>query len=53
MKILPCILYDVVVNFNDVIRIQHLDLNIESTKYVAIQTFEWSNIWMDITCNKK
>ena len=41
MKILQCIQNDVVVNFNDVIRIAHCALNIESTQPGAILTFEW------------
>ena len=41
MKILQCIQNDVVVNFNDIIRIAHCALNIESTQHVAILTFEW------------
>ena len=40
MKILQCIQNDVVVNFNDVIRIPHCALNIELTQPVAILTFE-------------
>ena len=40
MKILQCTQSDVVVNFNDVIRIAHCALNIESTHPVAILTFE-------------
>ena len=42
MKILQCIQNDVVVNFNDVIRIVHCALNIESTQPVAILTFDWT-----------
>ena len=42
MKIPQCILNDVVVNFNDVIRIPHSALNIESIQPVAILTFEWT-----------
>ena len=42
MKILQCIKNEVVVNFNDVIRIAHCALNIESTQPVAILTFEWT-----------
>ena len=42
MKILQCIQNDVVVKFNDVIRIAHCALNIESTQPVAILTFEWT-----------
>ena len=41
MKILQCIQNDVVVNFNDVIRIACCALNIESTQPVNILTFEW------------
>ena len=44
MKILQCIQNDVVVNFNDVIRIRHCALNIESKQPVAILTFEWTSI---------
>ena len=40
MKILLCTQNDVVVNFNDVIRIAHCALNIESTQHVAILTFQ-------------
>ena len=40
MLILQCTQNDVVVNFNDVIRIAHCALNIESTQPVAILTFE-------------
>ena len=40
MKMLQCTQNDVVVNFNDVIRIEHCALNIGSTKSVAIFTFE-------------
>ena len=40
MLILQCIQNDVVVNFNDVIRIAHCALNIKSTQPVAIHTFE-------------
>ena len=40
-KILQCIQNDVVVNFNDVIRIACCALNIESTQLVNILTFEW------------
>ena len=42
MKIPQCILNDVVVNFNDFIRILHSALDIESKKTVAILTFEWT-----------
>ena len=41
MKILQCIQNDVVVNFNDVIRIACCAFNIESTQPVNILTFEW------------
>ena len=41
MKILQCIQNDVVVNFNDVIRIACCALNIESTQPANILTFEW------------
>ena len=44
MKIPQCIQNDVVVNFNDVIRIQHCGLNIESKQPVAILTFEWTSL---------
>ena len=44
MKIQQCIQNDVVVNFNDVIRIQHCGLNIESIQPVAILTFEWTSL---------
>ena len=33
---------DVVVNFNDVLKIAHCLLNIESTQHIAILTFEWT-----------
>ena len=42
MKILQCIKNDVVVNLNDVIRIVHCALNIESAKPFAILTFEFT-----------
>ena len=42
MKILQCIQNDVAVNFNDVIRIVHCALNIESTQHDAILTFQWT-----------
>ena len=42
LKILQCTHNDVVVNFNDVIRIAHCALNIESTQHDAILTFEWT-----------
>ena len=38
MKVLQCTQNDVVVNFNDVIRIAHCVLNTESTQPVAILT---------------
>ena len=44
MKILQCIQNDVVVNFNDVIRIRHCALNIESKQPVAILTFERTSL---------
>ena len=44
MKIRQCIQNDVVVNFNDVIRIRHYALNIESKQPVAILTFEWISL---------
>ena len=40
MKILQCIQNGVFVHFNDVIRIAHCALNIESTKPVAVLKFE-------------
>ena len=42
IKILQCIQNDVVVHFNDVIRIAHSALNIEATQAVAILTFGWT-----------
>ena len=42
MKILQCTQNDVVVNFNDVIRITYCALNIEATQHVDILTFEWT-----------
>ena len=42
MKNLQCIQNDIVVNFDDFIRIAHCALNIESTQPVAILTFEWT-----------
>ena len=42
MKILQCTPKDEVFNCNDVIRIARRVLNIESTKPVAILTFEWT-----------
>ena len=50
MKILQCIKNDVVVNYNDVIRISHCALNIESTKTVVVLTFEWT---FQVTKSKK
>ena len=44
MKIPQCIQNDVVVNFNDVIRIRHCALNIESKQRVAILTFGWTSL---------
>ena len=41
MKILQCIQNDVVLNFNDVIRIARCALNIEKTQPATILTFEW------------
>ena len=41
MKILQWIQNDLVVNFNDDIRIAHCALNIELTQLVAILTLEW------------
>ena len=46
MKILQSTQNDVVVNFNDVIRIAHYELNIELTQRL-------SYIWMEIMINKK
>ena len=43
-KIRQCIQNEVVVNFNDVIRIRHCALNIESKQPVAILTFEWTSL---------
>ena len=42
MKILQCSQNDVVVNFNDVIRIAQCALDIKLTQPVAILTFEWT-----------
>ena len=42
MEILQCIQNDLVINFNDVIRIARCALNIESAQPVAILTFEWT-----------
>ena len=43
MKILQCIQIDVVINFNDIIRIRHCASNIVSKQPVAILTFEWTS----------
>ena len=40
IKILLCIKNDLVVNFNDVIRIAHCAIHIDLTQPVAITTFE-------------
>ena len=50
MYILQCTQNDVVVNFNDVIRIAHCALNIESTQPVAILTIE---LTLSVTKTKK
>ena len=42
MEILQCMKNEVVVNFNDVIRIAHCALYTELTQPVAILTFEWT-----------
>ena len=42
MKILQCIKNDVVVNFNDDIRIVQCALYIDSVEPIAILTFEWT-----------
>ena len=42
MKILQCIKNEVVVNFDDVIRIAHCALKFESTQPVIILTFKWT-----------
>ena len=42
MEILQCIKYDVVIIFNDVIRIAHCLLNIELVQLFAILTAEWA-----------
>ena len=42
-----CIQSDVVVNFNDIIRIVHCALNIESTQTVTFLTFEWTLLYKD------
>ena len=42
MKILQWIQNDVVVNFNDVIRIARCALNIASTQPFSILKFEWT-----------
>ena len=44
IEIPQCIQNDVVVNFNDVIRILHCALNIESKQPVAILTIEWTSL---------
>ena len=44
MKILQCIQNGVIINFNDVIRIRHCALNIESKQYAAVLTFEWTSL---------
>ena len=44
MKIPQCIQNDVVVNFNDVIRIRHCALNIEAKQPAAILTFKWTSL---------
>ena len=44
MKIPQCTQNDVVINFNDVIRIRHCALNIESKQPVTILTFEWTSL---------
>ena len=38
---MQCIQNDVIVNFNDIIRIVHCALNIKSTQTVTFLTFEW------------
>ena len=43
MKILQCIEKDVIVNLNDIIRIVHCALNIESAQLVSILTFEYTS----------
>ena len=40
MKRLQCIEIDVVVNFNDIIRMAHRALKIESAQPISILTFE-------------
>ena len=47
---MQCTQNDVVVNFNDVIRIAHCALNIESTQHVAILTFK---LTLSVTKTKK
>ena len=42
IKILQLFQNDVVINFNNVIRIVHCALNIESAQPVSIRTFEWT-----------
>ena len=44
IEIPQCIQNDVVVNFNDVIRIRHCALNIESKQPVAILIIEWTSL---------
>ena len=44
MKIQQCIQNDVVVNFNDAIRIRHCALNIESKQPVAFLTLGWTSL---------
>ena len=44
MKIPQCIPNDVVVNFNDVIRIRHCAFNSESKQPVAILTLGWTSL---------
>ena len=42
LKIVQCIQDDVVINFNDVMRIVDRDVNIESAHADSILTFEWT-----------
>ena len=42
---MQCIQNDVIVNFNDIIRIVHCALNIESTQTVTFLTFEWTFLY--------
>ena len=42
MKILQCTQNDVVVNYNDIIKIAHCALNITSAQPVDILIFEWT-----------